>query len=50
MEILGRYLNTLKSALSDAQEEDIVRELSENIHSQIEEKEAEQAGRWTKRR
>jgi hypothetical protein len=41
MEMLDRYLKTLKSALPDAQKEDIVRELSENINSEIEDKEAE---------
>jgi hypothetical protein len=41
MEMLDRYLKTLKSALPDAQKEDIARELSENIHSEIEDKEAE---------
>lgn len=41
MEMLDRYLHTLKSALPDAQKEDIVREFSENVHSEIEDREAE---------
>ena len=41
MEILDRYLKTVASALPLAQRYDIVRELSENIHSEIEDKESE---------
>jgi len=40
MEMIERYLKTLKSGLPDEQKEDIVRELSENIYSELEEKEA----------
>jgi hypothetical protein len=40
MEILDRYLQTVKSALPDAHRDDIVNELSEDIHSEIEEKES----------
>lgn len=41
MELIERYLKTLRSGLPDDQKEDIVRELSENIYSEIEEKEAQ---------
>jgi hypothetical protein len=41
MELIERYLKTLKSGLPDERKEDIARELSENIYSEIEEKEAE---------
>jgi hypothetical protein len=41
MEIVERYLQTVKSALPDAQRDDIINELSEDIHSEIEEKESE---------
>lgn len=41
MEILDSYLKTVASALPLAQRDDIVRELSENIHSEIEDKESE---------
>lgn len=41
MEIVDRYLKTLKSALPEAQREDIIKELSENIHSEIEDRETE---------
>jgi hypothetical protein len=41
MELIERYLKTLKSGLPDDQKEDIVQELSENIYSEIEEQEAE---------
>jgi hypothetical protein len=40
-EILDSYLNTVARALPSAQRDDIVRELSENIHSEIEDKESE---------
>ena len=40
MELIDRYLKTLRSGLPEAQREDIVRELSENIYSEIEEKES----------
>lgn len=41
MEMLDRYLKSVRSALPDAQRDDIIRELSENIHSEIEDKESE---------
>ena len=41
MELIDRYIKTLKSGLPEAQKEDIARELSENIYSEIEDKEAE---------
>jgi hypothetical protein len=41
MEILDRYLKTVASALPEAQRDDIIQELSENIHSEIEDKESE---------
>ena len=41
MEILDSYLKTVASALPSAQRDDIIRELSENIHSEIEDKESE---------
>jgi hypothetical protein len=40
MEILDRYLQTVKGALPDAQRDDIINELSEDIHSEIEERES----------
>ncbi len=41
MELLDRYLNTVKAFLPKKQQDDIVRELSENILSRVEDKEAE---------
>jgi hypothetical protein len=41
MEIVDRYLKSIKNCLPAAQAEDIVRELSENISSQLEDKEGE---------
>jgi len=41
MEIIDRYLKTLKSGLPAEQREDIIREFSESIQSEMEEKEAE---------
>ncbi|HEY2819801.1 MAG TPA: hypothetical protein VGJ06_02065 [Candidatus Acidoferrum sp.] len=39
--ILEKYLNSVRSALPEAQRDDIVQELSENLHAQIEDKENE---------
>src|SRR5882757_8324255 len=44
MDQIDRYLNTVASALPDEQKEDIIRELSEDIRSEIEDRE-NQAGR-----
>jgi ABC-type multidrug transport system fused ATPase/permease subunit len=41
MEIVDRYLKSVKSCLPAAQADDIIKELSENISSQIEDKEGE---------
>ena len=41
MELLDRYLKTVRSGLPEAQRDDIINELSENLRSQIEDKEAE---------
>jgi hypothetical protein len=41
MQIVDRYLESVKSCLPAAQADDIVKELSENISSQIEDKEGE---------
>src|SRR4029077_5752551 len=41
MQIVDRYLQSVKSCLPAAQADDIVKELSENISSQIEDKEGE---------
>ena len=41
MEFLDRYLKAVRSYLPDEQKDDIINELSENIRSQVEEKEAE---------
>ena len=41
MKIIDHYLKTLKSGLPEAQKDDIAKELSESIYSEIEEKEAE---------
>src|SRR3979490_1442278 len=41
MEIVDRYLKSVKNCLSAAQADDIIKELSENISSQIEDKEGE---------
>lgn len=41
MELLDRYLKTVRSGLPEGQRDDIINELSENIRSQIEDKEAE---------
>ena len=40
-QILEKYLNSVRSCLPDAQRDDIVQELSENLHAQIEDKEAD---------
>lgn len=39
--ILEKYLNSVRSGLPESQRDDIVQELSENLHAQIEDKEAE---------
>src|ERR1700722_19523277 len=39
--LLDQYLNSIRRSLPEAQRDDIVQELSENIHAQIEDKEAE---------
>ncbi len=41
MELIERYLKILKSGLPEAQKEDIARELSESIYSEIDDKEAQ---------
>jgi len=41
MELLDRYLKAIASYLPSAQKDDIVRELSEDIHAKIEDKQAE---------
>jgi hypothetical protein len=41
MELLDRYLKAVRGYLPKAQRDDIIKELSEDIHSQIDEKEAE---------
>ena len=41
MELTDRYLQSLKQLLPSEQREDIIRELSENLHSEIEDKERE---------
>ena len=41
MELIERYLQAVKFALPQAQRDDIIKELRDNILSQIEEKEAE---------
>src|SRR5580704_19474421 len=41
MDLLGRYLKSVASALPAAQKDDIIKELSENIRSQMEDKEGE---------
>lgn len=41
MELLDRYLQTIRSYLPAEQKDDIIHELSENIRSQMEDKEAE---------
>src|SRR3984893_12951726 len=41
MEIVDRYLKSVKNCLPTAQADDIIKELSENISSQIEDKEGE---------
>jgi hypothetical protein len=41
MELLDRYLKSVRSCLPEAQKDDITKELSENLRSQIEDKEAE---------
>jgi hypothetical protein len=40
-QILEKYLNSVRSCLPESQRDDIVRELSENLHAQIEDKEEE---------
>jgi hypothetical protein len=41
MKLLEQYLKSVRSCLPEAQRDDIVNELSENIHAQIEDQEAE---------
>ena len=41
MSLLDRYLASVRSALPDAQRDDIINELSEDLHSQIEDRESE---------
>jgi hypothetical protein len=41
MQLLDRYLSSIRSCLPEAQREDIIDELSVNLHSQIEDQEAE---------
>src|SRR5256885_6164107 len=41
MQIVDRYLQSVKNCLPAAQAEDIIKELSENIHAQIEDKESD---------
>jgi hypothetical protein len=41
MEILDRYLASVRSALPETQRDDIINELSENLRSQIEDRESE---------
>src|ERR1700720_3284598 len=41
MELLDQYLKSIRSCLPEAQRDDIINELSENIHSQMEDKEGE---------
>ena len=41
MELLDQYLKSIRSCLPSEQRDDIVNELSENVHAQIEDKEAE---------
>ena len=41
MQIVDRYLQSVKTCLSAAQADDIIEELSENISAQIEDKESE---------
>jgi len=41
MELIDRYLHAVKQYLPEAQQDDIIKELAENIRSQREEKEAE---------
>ena len=41
MDLLDRYLNVVSKGLPEAQREDIIRELSEDIRSEMDEKEAE---------
>jgi hypothetical protein len=41
MEIIDRYLKSVRSCLPEDQRDDIVNELSENIHAQMEDKEGE---------
>ena len=43
MELVQRYLQAVKFLLPRAQQDDIVKELSEDIRSQMEDKEAELA-------
>ncbi len=42
MPLLDRYLASVRSALPEAQRDDIINELSENLRSQIDDREAEQ--------
>jgi len=41
MELLDRYLKSIRTYLPEGQKDDIIRELEENLRSQMEEKEAE---------
>ena len=41
MDLLSSYLNAVRSCLPEAQRDDIINELSENLHSQIKDQQAE---------
>lgn len=41
MDLVGRYLKAVAKALPEAQREDIIRELSEDIRSEMEDKAGE---------
>ena len=41
MDVVARYLKTVRSGLAGPQRDDIIRELSENLRSQVEDKESE---------
>lgn len=48
MELIDRYLHSVRQYLPDAQQDDIIRELAENIRSQKEEERVTSAGRCAK--
>ena len=48
MELIERYLNAIQFWLPAEQKQDIIAEISEDLNSQVEEMEGEEAENWRK--